>query len=501
LRAVTDSTTVDSTVLAPATGMTPLGYTGLHRLVDSMLDFHPVVGGRVVMRMDSVRAVVDSVVRLRLAAIRRLPADSAVRVLGARDYALAMAELSLITGDDTAAARWTREWSVVPIQPREHAIRLKLAVELWAGTTLAWNDELHIPAAHLAMAEQYQTQLTALPPDVSGQEPMWGHFALMKAYARNGEMSAASASGRRAMTVLAKIPDLRERLEEAGEYHVEGAIRTYISIVAGQPHGRAVLDTVLQGLRRAIQVEPAVLARDSGLAETFAYATQTVTRLIETTKIFGREAPPLVAVGWFNQPLPPGARDAVTGARSKRLDDGIIRVIEFGHFGCEWCARGRNAAVQWVQQLPRGVQFEYYDVAEPNFGGDRLLPDTMVARMKHVYVETRHYPYPIAVWAGMIDSTWDGGHSVRDTPNRDAFLIGSPSYVVIDGRGIIRWYTPGWSDDLWTRLTRDILPPLLKEKAVAQHGVSPAMHEATGDAVSTATPVAMQGVSSKGPIQ
>jgi len=291
----------------------------------------------------------------------------------------------------------------------------------------------------------------------------WGALiALAGAYRHNGDMRASAQSMHQAFAILPTADDYRIRTLLADNASTK--LLGFATLLGGQPNGRAVLDSVIQIFTQAMIAPREFMPRDNDEAQSLEQLRAIVRARIEALAILGRKAPPLVATGWFNQPVPSEVSDAAPGARSKRLDDGIIRIIEFGHLGCGWCARGRSAGERWLPKLPKGVRFEYYDVAEGAAGNDLCEGQRCVDALRHIYVEKKRFTYPIAIWSGPRDSTWEGGAVMRETPLQQPYLISAPSYVVVDGNGIIRWYQGGWSDDLWMLLTRDILPPLLKER-------------------------------------
>jgi hypothetical protein len=320
----------------------------------------------------------------------------------------------------------------------------------------------------LTQAQTYLAQLVARPVADAGYWQYRAYVDFMNAYAHNGALDSAIAAGRRAFASIPTLPDYRIRAQAASaDVRFYKVFLTFAMAVSGRPNGRGVIDSVTQLLTYAVTVSPALLARDPSLRVDERNAQADLAAVVQVVSVFGRQAPPLVATGWFNQPLPSTPSTAAPDARSKPLDDGLIRIIEFGHLLCGWCKRGRDEGERWQQHLPAGVRFEYYDSADDDFGGEPCTPAEMVAHLRQLYVAERHYTYPIAVWAAPKDSTWDGGHVTRNSPIAEAFAASSPSYVVVDGHGIIRWYHSGWSDDLWDRLRRDVLPPLLRERQAA----------------------------------
>jgi hypothetical protein len=106
---------------------------------------------------------------------------------------------------------------------------------------------------------------------------------------------------------------------------------------------------------------------------------------------------------------------------------------------------------------PPNVEVWYVTQTEGSWGLTAYAPDEEAQHLRHYYVERKHYGMPIALWAGPRDSTQDFGSVPRENPSSTAYPIQmTPTFVVVDGRGIIRHISVGYSEDIEKLLSADI---------------------------------------------
>jgi hypothetical protein len=110
-----------------------------------------------------------------------------------------------------------------------------------------------------------------------------------------------------------------------------------------------------------------------------------------------------------------------------------------GWFNCPFCRRSWKNIQKVYKHLPAGVQILYVDWTEGVWGGDQVSPEEEAAHIRHYVLERKKYTFPFAIWAGPRDSTSDGGSQPRVMPLwREFDLNAGPSWLVVDGHGVVR---------------------------------------------------------------
>jgi hypothetical protein len=189
-----------------------------------------------------------------------------------------------------------------------------------------------------------------------------------------------------------------------------------------------------------------------------------------------------VATHWLNQPVPPLHSDAAPNARIKRLDDGVIRIIGIGWKTCPWCGKAVAEMRHWV--LPAGVEREYISFTEGVWGNKPVEPAEEAEHLINYFVKVKRVNYPVAIWAGPLDTLFDGGVTPRPAPWWKAMLGNEgPLFVVTDGHGIVRFRFPGYSTYAPYKRIIDIL---VAERARQGAGPVPArLENGTGAGMSS----------------
>jgi hypothetical protein len=119
----------------------------------------------------------------------------------------------------------------------------------------------------------------------------------------------------------------------------------------------------------------------------------------------------------------------------------------------------------WV--LPPGVELLYLEKTEGGWGKP-VEPDEEAAHLAHWLLDIKHVKYPVAIWAGPLDTLFDGGTEPRTAPFWKKMMgHGTPLFVVTDGHGVVRFrvegYTPTWEP------YRRVVNILITERAKDRH--------------------------------
>jgi len=409
--------------------MTASGYAGALDLIagDSVHAMHLVVNGHLVMRMDSLHAVVDSLAKLWAGRLHGVP------IKGYQHLPMAM--VSARAGDDaTTVQHITALLSAPGISVEERAWVLASAVAIFLES-----DTLPTPV-HIRTARTYYAQLQELPFESSVRERFVSLIGLMQAEAVTGELTQATQDGLDAYAFVGKT----NNYDAKALMLRSGALVSLALLLSGQPHGIARIDSLVTALTPHVEL-PASLANDS-LAR---YVVQDVRRdffiMAKKMSFFGKPAPAYVATHWLNQPQPTEISDAAAGARVKPLNDGVIRIIAMGWFTCPWCVKEMHEFQKMLPHLPKGVELNYYEFTLGDWGGELVEPQEEAEHLRRYMLERKKYTYPITIWAGPKDSTPDGGRLPRKSPTTSAFAFtGGPTLVITDGHGIVRYYNSGY---------------------------------------------------------
>jgi thiol-disulfide isomerase/thioredoxin len=226
-------------------------------------------------------------------------------------------------------------------------------------------------------------------------------------------------------------------------------------VLSGQPNGIAQIESLGNRLMAATQAPPELLAKDSMFvvaSHTYGEIFSSVFRMM---KHLGKKAPVITANYWWNTATPTTPSTEARYATVKPLDDGRIRVIELGHFGCPGCLETLPKMEKLRKTAPQNVEAWYVTFGEGTWGATPCASPEMAQHLKHYYVERKGYGLPIALFAGERHELPDGGSTQDDSPTFSAFsVVGYPWIVVTDGKGIVRHVSLGFSEMLVTNAVK-----------------------------------------------
>jgi len=466
-------------VTLKAAEMTAAGYVAAMEAIASSSEdshgMHPVINGHLILRHDSVAAVVDSLVRVQLRALHQA-GPSMPPMLGLRSL-LNQAALHLMVGQETEAQQCFAAWLARPgVSAQDSLVTFGVAVELLVRTF--GGDPTS--QERLRLARHYMAQLEGKPIAAAARTLFGARMNMMAAYTSVGDADSAVANGFRAYAVMHHAPLL---FAERALLATDPGILIFAQVLAGRPHGLAQLDSLVAVIKQAMVVPPALLAQDTALGQFAQDRQEAFGELEAKFRWFGHAAPPVVATHWFNRAAPATSSDAAPGARRLPLDDGIIRILIFGGIGCPACLAAMAHMEKDQRLLPRGIEILSYEWTSGSWGNELVEPDTEVEHIRHHWIERKHYTVPIAIWAGPKDTTPQGGLLPRPSPTATALHIDAyPTVVVVDGHGIVRYWLLGYFSS--PSALEKILAPLVRER---DHDA--AAHRAAGTTPSsTATP-------------
>jgi len=380
---------------------------------------HFVIDDHVVERTDSVWRRMDHLVRRHVTDLQGRPLEPR--------YFLGLAHLELQLGDDAAAARYVEAWLKTPgVTTVDSAVAFDMAV-----STVLGHD---VTTARIAIARAYVTRLTALH---TPQTFSYGvRLKMMEAFDRLGQSDSAATWG---LSAYALIKDMSY---EARAFSLTKGmpLMTLARNLAGLPNGLARLDSVLTVLKRESAPRSAEVAADTMLRVLQQDVSAQTQDAFTMVSWIGKPMPPFIATHWLNHDQPTTVSDAAPGARTLRLDDGVIRIIGFGWFSCPGCQLALRRAQLALSQLPTGVEVLFNERSIGDFRGSYVEPEEEAEALRKWYLDRKHYTFPIAIWAPVKDSTPWGGLMPRESPLWRALQIKvGPTLYLVDGRGIIRY--------------------------------------------------------------
>jgi len=417
---------------------------------------HFMMNDRIVERTDSVWRAIDSMTRRHLAEVQGTPIDPR--------YFLGLAHLEVQLGQDAAAQHHLEAWLKTPrVTTKDSVVAFRMAVESFLRRD--------VTTVRLALARGYVERLAAFPKLVASSDLFVARLLMMGAFDGRGQTDSAVAWGLRAYTV----PTDMSYEERAGNIlFYGGQLIALVRSLAGLPNGEARIDSLLTVVKGYVMPRPAEVAKDTLLSLFQRLIQPQAADLFGKVAWIGKPMPPFVATHWLNVTRPETISDAAPGARTLRLDDGVIRIVGFGWFGCGGCQIALRNVQQSLRVLPPGVQVIFNERSEGSFYGDFCEPDEEADDLRKWYVERKHYTFPIAIWAPVKDSTPGGGLVPRESPLWRALHVSvGPTVYIVDGHGMIRYL--GFGFDLpYGKMTpeeplRIALEAIVRERDAQRH--------------------------------
>jgi len=342
----------------------------------------------------------------------------------------AMGSLFVHAGDDAIAQQQFAARLATPkLSTTDQAYTLLIAARAFSA------DENNL--VRLAVAQKYVDALDTLS-DTMHLAQYRAHEAMVHAYYLRRDTSATIHEIEKLYNVFPSIPFLY-RLALYRHYLCLGS---YIDMMMLQPRGKQRIDSVMAYLRTIGTPSQALVAQ----SPLFRYYGAEMVGIIDQYKpgldLLGTRPAGVIATHWYGMPVPKTVSSATNGARTLTLNDGVIRVVELGTLNCPHCLGALPVLKRLRAAAPKEVQFLYVTQTLGSWGADLLPPDREAEMLRHYYLDKYQLGVPLAVWAGPKVLQDDGGMIPTASPNTITFTPGTPTFVILDGHGVIRHFGP-----------------------------------------------------------
>jgi hypothetical protein len=403
--------------------------------------------------IDSLRRIARARLDEWIAELDRIPQGGLQRDPMGALYAMA-------DRDADAAAQFDARLAMPDLTVADRTHTLLLAVNVFADPG---------NPARMARALRYLARLDSLPSDAAAAQ-FQGHIAMTWAYRGRNDVARALNEAMTAYRIVPAIPFF-----ERGPAFNDQLFRMVVDLLVAQSAITRV-DSLGKALLQYAVPTPEAVADDAWTAkqEGASYA-KNVRQVLQQLAMIGRPAPPIVANYWFNTNPPvhaatPEFAMAMDGGTSRTLtlNDGTIRLLEFGDKGCPHCVESLPGLGRLKAKLPPRVELWYITETTGAWGPDLVDANVEVQQLRRFYVDFKDVSTPIALWAGVKQPNEDGGAVPAPNANIASYKVqGSPRYVIVDGRGIVRFVISGYSRGLERKLLETL-------EALSAEAASPA---------------------------
>jgi hypothetical protein len=296
----------------------------------------------------------------------------------------------------------------------------------------------------------YVPQLDALSNDVA-LEKFHARIILANAYFSVGDGTSVLKQLNEALPRFARLP-----FDERNWGVMHATFVLLGNVLSGQPNGRAKIDSIAKWLAGYVEAPPELAAKNPSY---YTYRSNTnrgfFDNAVNLVGYLGRQAPDIEAQYWFNTDAPATPSGLDPKARKKVLNDGKIRVMEYGHYGCPGCLASLPGMERIRKAAPSSVEVWYVAIEGDVWGATPQTPDQMAEHYHNYYVKRKKYGLPIAIWIGERSDDVNGGTSNAGSPTFSAYdFRGWPWFIVTDGKGIVRFIQMGLSESLLTNTMR-----------------------------------------------
>jgi hypothetical protein len=350
--------------------------------------------------------------------------------------------------DDSAQAQFNARLAEPGITVTEQAYTCGVAVRLFAD---------YQRPARLPIAERYLTRLRTLGPRASALQ-LEGEYALFLAYYNLNRYDAASRHAIAAVDMLSRVP-YRYR---AGMYDPEqdryGVILDALSRI---PNGRAAIDTVNARMLASLPPSADSIALDQQFADAATQAKTNVELMITAHGRVGTVASPVTSNYWVNTPD--------TTEHALALNDGKIRLLEFGSTGCAPCVEMYAAFQRVYEAFPGRVEPIVVTGTNGSWANRLIEPVEESIRLKEWMLNDHKVRFPVVLYRRGRIATDYGDNPEGGDPNYTSagyIFVGKPTTYLVDGTGTIRRVFVGYSREL-ERYMFDAVRHLLAEQSGA----------------------------------
>jgi len=360
-----------------------------------------------------------------------------------------MGELYVAVGaDELAQTQFQTRLATKNLSVADRAYTLLVAVRAFSqGIGQAMPS-----SARLAIAERYLAQLDVLPATTLRQK-FDGHAAIAEAYYNVADGDRVIAHITHMMTLVPDFP-----FEYRGWYEVKKYFLVLADVLSGMPDGRRKIDSIATWLHPYTKAPPELYNSGDGRYARWSQQNEwAYESMIQATNHLGREAPAILAQYWLNTPVPGTVDTTAPTARAKSLNDGTVRILELGHYGCPGCLAALPKMERIRDKLQRRAEVWFISNEGDVWGATACTADEKAQHLKDFYTR-KGYTLPIAIWIGPRQKDDDGGTINQANPVIDAYqLIGTPTFVVTDRKGIVRHIGFDDTEERLLRITRYLI--------------------------------------------
>jgi hypothetical protein len=289
-------------------------------------------------------------------------------------------------------------------------------------------------------AEAYLKALDAMGKEAAVQQ-VQARTVLISTYFMLGRSDDIVRLGLRVVDLVAMIPFIdRDAVFDNLLFYGELA-----AALSGKPDARATIDAVNAKLRAATVLSPEDAAIDTAYAKLALRYKVRLEPQIEANALVGTQGKPLSAQYWLNRPTSDSATIAV--------DDGKIRIIEFGGYACPGCLSGLYG-LQRIKQAVPDVEIAMMTATFGSWGNRNVTPAVECEQLKRHFLDYMKVTIPIGIWQSRFVENEDGGFAPQDHgPNFKHYpLLSKPTTWLVDGNGRIRRIFQGYNRDIETRM-------------------------------------------------
>jgi hypothetical protein len=289
-------------------------------------------------------------------------------------------------------------------------------------------------------AERYLKALDAMGKEAAAQQAE-ARTALISTYYMLGRSDDIVRLGLQVADLAAKIP-FADRGVVFDDLLFYGEL---VAALSGKPGGRAKIDTLNAKLRAAAVPSPADVAIDAEYVKTGSRYLYRIKRQIEANSLIGALGQPLTAQYWLNRPTSDSATIAV--------NDGKIRIVEFGGYSCAGCLEGLYGLQRIKQAVPE-VDISMMTATSGSWGNRNVTPEFECAQLKQHFIDYMKVTVPIGVWQSQFVKNEDDGFAPEDMgPNFKHYpLVSKPTTWLIDGNGRVRRVFQGYNREIEKRM-------------------------------------------------
>jgi thiol-disulfide isomerase/thioredoxin len=365
-----------------------------------------------------------------------------------------MGALSARAGHDTLAQRQFMERLATPgLSTSDRAYTLVLAVQAFGRDA----DD----TARMRIAEAYNAQLQALPASVFSQK-FDGRISLAFSYSQAGDGAGVIEHLTKGFMLVPRM-SFEERRRVFVDYD-DLPVVLLANVWSGLPEGRRKIDSLGRWLQSYAVATPEQIGTNPLYQNVTRDYTRKLTQVLQLVRFLGTTAPEITGHFWINASAPGTKHPSFAGASVKKLNDGVVRIIEYGHRSCLPCMRG-IPILENLQKTHPGLEVWFEDHEDDSWGANRCLPAEKARHLTREYTQKLKFDIPIALWIGPRSANIDGGTRQQASPSTIAYDVeGSPMFVVTDGQGRVRFIYEGYSYGV-ERVLRGTVRYLLAEAA------------------------------------